>query len=335
MTIIQVSRLGDTTTGICDEDGEIEGEIVSASPDTYANSIAVARVGDTVRASCGHTGIINSGSNVVYANGQAIARVGDTFEGVYTGTITGGSPNVFNGPKIIPAPKYIISPTVQESVNTFTNNYIANPGNYALDSGNIAGDGEPQIKENYPGTPDDGGEGEAICTSGESYQDIVDFLDICLAEAARGFWRETGQNGNPSNQEIINIWRELGFPQTGAWLSDQTPWCMGFVNYVLKRTKCKWVQTARARDISSPKYETVQVSIGDAQPGDVAYWSYSHVNFIYTKVGNTLTFVGGNQSPRNTSNPNDGDVTHSWQSGYNYPGNGTLVSIWRPKINCS
>ena len=31
-----------------------------------------------------------------------------------------------------------------------------------------------------------------------------------------------------------------------------------------------------------------------------------------------------------TNNPNDGDVTISWKSGYRAPGDGSLVGIWRP-----
>ncbi len=92
----KVSRLGDAVTGHCSagDHGHQNGVIVECSPDVNANSIGVARVGDRVRANCGHYGTIVSGASKTNANGRAIARIGDSFSGTFSGTIVAGSPNV-------------------------------------------------------------------------------------------------------------------------------------------------------------------------------------------------------------------------------------------------
>lgn len=93
----KVARKGDSTTGICSVCSCTRaGEIVTGSSNVNANGKQVAKIGDTVRATCGHTGTIDSGGSP-NVNSDKIARVGDTFSGTYTGTITGGSPNVNAG----------------------------------------------------------------------------------------------------------------------------------------------------------------------------------------------------------------------------------------------
>ena len=70
--------------------------------------------------------------------------------------------------------------------------------------------------------------------------------------------------------------------------------------------------------------------LGRAQPGDIVLWNFSHVNFVYTADNGKLTFVGGNQSPKNKgNNPNDGDVTISWPGGWT-SAKGGIVGIFRP-----
>ncbi|HRR48407.1 MAG TPA: PAAR domain-containing protein [Bacteroidales bacterium] len=92
----KVSRLGDAVTGYCSSGihGYQDGVIIECSPNVNANGIGVARVGDKVRANCGHIGTIVSGALNTNANGRAIARIGDSFSGTYSGTIVAGSPNV-------------------------------------------------------------------------------------------------------------------------------------------------------------------------------------------------------------------------------------------------
>lgn len=91
----QVARLGDPSVGVCAIHGPRAGNIVTASPNVFANNIPVARLGDTVLASCGHTGILVTGSPNDYANNLLVARIGDSTAGIYVATIVGASPDVF------------------------------------------------------------------------------------------------------------------------------------------------------------------------------------------------------------------------------------------------
>lgn len=95
---MKIARIGDSCSVICSVHGARTGTIITGSTDVL-NGPGIARKGDTVRASCGHTGIITSGSSTVYINGVEVARIGDTIgEGTITsGTITSGSSNVDAG----------------------------------------------------------------------------------------------------------------------------------------------------------------------------------------------------------------------------------------------
>lgn len=65
-----VARLGDTITH--------GGAITGASPDTSANGIRVARLGDTVECDVHGEQTITSASTTVKANGKGVARLGDS-----------------------------------------------------------------------------------------------------------------------------------------------------------------------------------------------------------------------------------------------------------------
>lgn len=93
-----LARLGDRTLGICrchDEPITVYGTIITASPDQSVNNRGQARIGDTVQADCGHTGIIVSGKPDHIVNTRLAARLGDEFEGCYTGRIITASPDTF------------------------------------------------------------------------------------------------------------------------------------------------------------------------------------------------------------------------------------------------
>ena len=231
-----------------------------------------------------------------------------------------------------------LDPEISQKLSADSESYLAaqkaNPGqpNQYYNAVAVA-DG---VKGNYAGTPDDG-QDKNENVNGEinpnpSSSDIIPFLQQCLNEAGRGMWRETGQGGKPSNQNILGIWTNLGYPGTSPWNTDQTAWCAGFMNFALKSSGYRYVQTASATAITTApqKWNAVQVKKEDAQPGDIAYWSYGHVNFVYTASNGKYTFVGGNQTPKGlTNNPDDGDVTISWPGGTT-AGNSNWVSCWRP-----
>lgn len=92
---LPVARLNDTTHGVCSEHGPIKGKIITSSSTTLINNRGVARIGDTVQADCGHTGIIITGSDAFIENKQLrnIARVSSKFEGIYSGIVISGSPD--------------------------------------------------------------------------------------------------------------------------------------------------------------------------------------------------------------------------------------------------
>ena len=86
-----IARVGDRTTGTCSVHGSVGGTIISGSTNTVVNSRLEARIGDTVLADCGDTGIISSGSSSIVTNGRVTARIGDSVSGTYSATIISGS----------------------------------------------------------------------------------------------------------------------------------------------------------------------------------------------------------------------------------------------------
>jgi hypothetical protein len=194
------------------------------------------------------------------------------------------------------------------------------------------------IEADYQGTPS-----TAVTTStGEistaTSSDIVTWLSARLDEAGRGMWtRQSPPAGkgaaiSPGNPNITGIWSSIGLSAYSN--NDQTAWCMGFVNFALKQCGYRWCKEASARSISAnpARWNAKQIPLDQGEPGDIALWSYSHVNFIYKNLGGKYTFVGGNQGGKEKSNnnPQTSTVSESWGGGYKAPGDGSLVSIWRP-----
>lgn len=314
-----VSRQGADTAG---------GTIAAGSSNVFVNGSPIARLGDAV---AGHgrgshrSPTMAGSSSTVYANGILICREGDPASCGHPAT---GSGNVFSGTfASFVIPPVVIAPATQAAIDRQTSAYVANPNAYKVESNN-------QVKENFPGTPQ-GATGESLIdTDVVLASDIPSLLSQNLDEAAKKLWDETGMGGRPSNSKITNIWKELGYPQTGAWLSDQTAWCMGYVNWVLKRCGYRFVQTAASIDIrnKAEAYKAISIPLNQGQPGDIALWSYGHVNFVYTASSGRYTFVGGNQSVEarpGDNNPTKGSVTIGWPGGLPV-GNKTLVGLWRP-----
>ena len=304
------------------------GTIAAGSSNVFVNGSPIARLGDAV---AGHgrgshrSPTMAGSSSTVYANGILICREGDPATCGHPAT---GSGNVFSGTfKSFVVPPVNIPPAVQATINRQTSAYVANPTAYKVQSND-------QVKQNFPGTAQ-GADGKSLIDTDVTLaSDIPSLLTQNLDEAGKGIWEETGMGGRASNSKITGIWKELGYPQTGAWLTDQTAWCMGYVNWVLKRCGYRFLQTAWAFDIrdKAAAYKAVKIPLNQGQPGDIALWSYGHVNFIYTASSGTYSFVGGNQSSaaKNVNNPSSGSVTRSWPSGYRTPGDNSLIGIWRP-----
>jgi hypothetical protein len=188
--------------------------------------------------------------------------------------------------------------------------YVANPDAFKNPDASVNG-----VKENYAGTPKDAGNAPSL-KSDVSASDIIPFLQKQLElTKANGYWRETGMKGAPSNPNILRIWKDLG---RSEFKSDQVAWCAGFQNWVLKQCGYRYVGDSLAKSIHNnpAKWNAVKVDAKDAQPGDIAVWSFSHVNFVYQSVNGAFSFVGGNQAPKaaGKNNPDDGDLTECWVS---------------------
>ena len=244
---------------------------------------------------------------------------------------TDGRPDQFGtlSTPVRPSPPTDLKYALNEENQKLVDDYVANPSKY-YNAGAAAGG----VKPNYAGTPKTDESGASLI-AGATASDLYQFLTKQLQLAESGYWRETGQNNAPSNANITRIWADLGYSKTNPyWTTDQTAWCMGFVNWSLKQCGYRYVQEAGARAIKSNPDRWKATPITDfsqAEPGDIALWNYGHVNFVYSNKNGALSFVGGNQTPKaKTNNPSDGDVSLSWPSGYKLPGNGSLVGLWRP-----
>lgn len=228
------------------------------------------------------------------------------------------------------AKKVRIPEEIQQEIDDRITEYVKNPR--AFYNGDAAADG---VKENFPGSPETAGVGESLINSyNPNISDGSDLQAWLAAQLGKtnetGYWLETGMGGAPSNQNITGIWKDIGIGSRGVWSTDQTPWCMGFINYALKQNGYRFVQTGRAFDIRDrlEDYGATRIlSAAEAQPGDIALWNYSHVNFVYSNSGGKLTFVGGNQRPSSAlseNNPSQGDVTETT------PDLSRLIGIFRP-----
>ena len=240
-----------------------------------------------------------------------------------------GRDNQFNylTTPVRPSPPVETSYVIDEENAAMVEDYINNPSAYKNPE---AADGG--VKENYAGTPKDDGKGQSLIATGTN-GDIYTFLQKQVELAKTGYWSETGMGGKPSNANILRIWTDLGYPKSSPWTTDQTAWCMGFINWTLKQCGYRYVQTASAAEITSnpSRWNATRITnLADAQPGDIAFWNYRHVNFVYTNTNGKLTFVGGNQADKAANNPSGGSVTISWPGGYKPPGNNSLVAIFRP-----
>jgi uncharacterized Zn-binding protein involved in type VI secretion len=340
-----VARIGDsTTTGHgCDSVTTITDPLGDKKK-VFANGIGIECLGDPTVSHLVPAGVcvphveyIHAGSDSVFIANIPVARVTDSTDG---GAIISGSPNVFVGkaPGTFGISSVSNTATIsyvdQAAAVTLVDNYVAaqtgQPNTYYKPE--AAADG---VKGNYAGTPevaDPTTVSTGTVATDPTASDIVPFLEARLEEAAKGDWRETGQGGKPSNSKITSIWTNLGYPNSNPWTTDQTAWCMGFVNYALKNSGYKYVQTASAALITTnpEKWSAKQVPKDQAQPGDIAFWSYRHVNIVYQKKGAGFTFVGGNQTPSGgKNNPDDGDITISYPGG-TAVSNANWVSCWRP-----
>ena len=176
--------------------------------------------------------------------------------------------------------------------------------------------------------PDVGSNGLSIPPSGAEASDIGQFLTKQLALAKEGFWSETGMGGKPSNQNILTMWKDIGFP---GIKSDQVAWCMAFVNWTLKQCNYRYAQSARAFDMRDKPEKWNATKVSEPQSGDIIVWSYSHVSFVWKVENGKIYPVGGNQGggKPTDNNPVGGLVTQNYPNGIS-PNHPNIVGIYRP-----
>ena len=312
------------------------------SPDVFTNFEKTVRIGDTTKCGDPATG----GSLSVWINNIPVHRKDDATGGHgswVANAAASGSSDVWANEGYVPP--IILSPAQAAAINTVIQEAVSNPPDVGATGGGQANGtiAENQVPVRYEGAPaagvDDLGTNEqalvdaSAANSTAAADGIPGFLSQVLAEANNDQWDEYGTNPN-----ILNIWSELGFPDTAYWKTDSTPWCAGFCNWVLKRTGYKYMQSARAYDFrdKTSLYGGVPIPLSDGQPGDIVVWNYSHVNFIYTVPSpGVYSFVGGNQSDKasaTNNNPSGGTITNSWKGGWTQS-RGRISGIFRPVVN--
>jgi hypothetical protein len=220
--------------------------------------------------------------------------------------------------------------SINEENDQLLRNYLANPYAYGSSYSNV---------KRYIGLPAKSGSdlifndvvGESLIVINDG-ADISSWLKRQLTLAANGYWKETGVEISgrvePSNPNITDLWRNLGFSREFWNLSDQTPWAIAFVNYGLKQNGYRYVQTPNPKDleIRFNDYRFTRVKPEDARSGDVVLWNNDHTNFVYENRNGSLTFIGGSQPPYdgNVGDGRIGDVSIVGSGG------AQIVAILRP-----
>ena len=194
---------------------------------------------------------------------------------------------------------------LSEEINIENNrrlaNYLANPENYRSVYSNakrlmppILSSGSDLILKNQVG--------EDLIVINDS-ADITKWFEKQLLLAANGYWRESGvdlkSKRQPSNPNILSLWRNLGFMNEPWNMSDQSNWAIAFVNLGLKQNGYRYFQTPNPKDVEIRivDYRFSRINPVDAQPGDVVLWNNDHVNFVYKNINGNLTYIGGSQQP--------------------------------------
>lgn len=224
-----------------------------------------------------------------------------------------------------------LADSINQENDGLLRNYLNNPYNFAAAYRNV--------KRYVAPLPRSGSDlifrnkiGESLILINET-ANFKNWLDKQLSLAQYGYWRETGfeltGKIQPSNPNIVDLWRNLGFAREYWTLSDQTNWAMAFINFGLKQNGCRYVQTPNPQDleIRLEDYRFTRVKPEDAQAGDIARWANDHVNFVYENKNGLLTFVGGVQPPASALDIGDGrigDVSVVDSAGC------PLVAIYRP-----
>ena len=226
----------------------------------------------------------------------------------------------------VPAAQSAIDPAAADE---FAASSIPAPADEIANGGPVSSSDSSSPLTNTPGAVD------LSATGG----DLIPWLEARVKEAASGAWSRVNPahgaiTSTPGNVNIANIWKSLGMSGNALFKTDQPAWCMGFVNFALKSCGYKWCPEASSQAISTNpgRWSATPIPINQGQPGDIVYWNFHHVNFIYQVKGpGNYTFIGGNQGGSvGNNNPGHSAVTVSWPSGLSASGKGQISGIFRP-----
>lgn len=304
------TRVGDECTGhgcwpprICDQ----------GSPNVFANGLGVNRTGDHwIEHCCGpacHDSISleTSGASSVFINGKAAMRIGDEIE---CGSVSAqGSPNVFIGnapvvPNANPVPavsyKITVANTVSEPAEMLVPLSSAQISGLEASTAQAASDPAAaevglSNKGEVPqeGTPQEISPAPSNVTGDTIFARLAHVIDSCLAQSAKGEWKETGSNPN-----IIGCYKAAGSSNTD---DRKVPWCAAYATNALKLAGAAAKQT-----LSSLAYKGygTSIDINDKTKwrlNDVIIFSRKgggHIGFFrgYNPSNGSVLVVGGNQS---------------------------------------
>lgn len=301
--------LGHTIESDCSSDVRINGQPVALKGSLMEDGVAITgEVSDTVRVNGRFVALKGSTTEYHEKKKKGVGTIKEASDDVRVGDGSGVAES-----KPAPAASTLFYGAVPASPFKFLGP-IPKP---VLDP--------PSGSDAYP----EGTAGDATPSAIPAASDIPTFLANVLREATK-WTRKSAPLGPKGNVNIVECFKQCGAPQLG----EDTPWCAAFVSFVLKQCgyKCNG-------ELNAFKFLNNRAAIGatlisdplQAEPGDIAIWSYGHVSFVYTKSGGKLTFCGGNQSgasPLN-NNPSGSSVTIAWPTGWS-PSNGSLLGIVRP-----
>lgn len=168
--------------------------------------------------------------------------------------------------------------------------------------GDIAGEYDPGVGY-YGGFGGTSGEGNFVRQSpsetlpaGEGFDALNSVLEQTIQQGNAGAWNEQGTPGNPN---VLLTYRVCGLNYT----SDQTPWCAGYVSWVLETAGI-----SNPRTLGSQAYRTYGAEVDwrtweQVRPNDIVVFKSrsspgGHVGFFrgYNPNTNRVAILGGNQS---------------------------------------
>lgn len=285
------------------------GLIGTGAKTVFTNNKSTAINSSVITGAPNRGDIIISSQTTVYAENENVGIQGSTTARGYS--VQRGSSNVFAGNEPGPAqveikpfvpipPSALFTSPPLPTAKDHSPKYVRTtppPSRTLLRRLGYSGD-EP----GNPTGPIINDQPRIKCSSGKP--SVIPFLTKCLEEAKQGLWLESLKRTGRNNQNIINIWTNIGLPYN----EDTVPWCAGFACFAMKQSGLPFIRGAHvsiadklAKGEADKNFKAVPVD--QMQPGDLVKWGQEHVSFCYSVKDGKYSFVGGNQSDNVTEYP--------------------------------